>query len=91
MHHKHHVTCMHPIFPLVCHTCTLHHTGAQAGQPLEVNEGQEEEFQQEVPGVEEPEEALPECPNHQPASFEKGKPRTFSLPMFYQISLELLC
>ena len=30
-------------------------------------------------------EELPECPNHQPSSFLKGKPRSIlSLPCFYK-------
>jgi len=35
-------------------------------------------------GHEEPEEEI-ECPNHEPASFVKGKPRSIlSLPFFFQ-------
>ena len=61
---------------------------------LEFNE-EEEGDQQETPqattlGEEEqtPEE-LPECPDHRPTSFLKGKPRSIlSLPVFYKILLE---
>ena len=61
---------------------------------LEFNK-EEEEDQQETPqatalGEEEqtPEE-LPECPDHRPTSFLKGKPRSIlSLPVFYKILLE---
>jgi len=61
---------------------------------LEFNE-EEEEDQQETPqaialGEEEqtPEE-LPECLDHRPASFLKGKPWSIlSFPLFYKILLE---
>ena len=33
---------------------------------------------QELAGDEEPEGDLSECPNHQPSSFLKGKPRSIS-------------
>jgi hypothetical protein len=36
---------------------------------------------QEVLGDEEQDMELPECTDHQPSSFEKGKPRSISLPM----------
>ena len=54
--------------------------------PVELDEGPQEENQevqhQEVPGEGEPEvHHLPECPDHQPATFMKGKPRSIiSLP-----------
>ena len=61
---------------------------------LEFNE-REEEDQQEIPQAAAPEEdeqtleELPECPNHCPTSFLKGKPWSIlSLPVFYKISLE---
>ena len=61
---------------------------------LEFNE-EEKEGQQETPqatalGEEEltPKE-LPECPDHRPTSFLKGKPRSIiSLALFYKILLE---
>ena len=61
---------------------------------LEFNK-EEEGDQQEIPqavalGEEEqtPEE-LPECPDHRPTSFLKGKPRSILiLPVFYKILLE---
>ena len=61
---------------------------------MELNE-EEEGDQQETPqavalGEEEqtPEE-LPECLDHRPISFLKGKPRSIlSLPVFYKILLE---
>ena len=61
---------------------------------LEFNEGEEGD-QQEIPqatapeGEEQTPEELPECPDHHPTSFLKGKPRSIlSLPMFYKIILE---
>ena len=46
---------------------------------------QEVEVQQA--GLEEPEEEV-ECPNHEPASFVKGKPRSIlSLPLFSKVYL----
>ena len=61
---------------------------------LEFNEGEEGD-QQEIPqaatpkGKEQTPEELPECPDHCPTSFLKGKPRSIlSLPVFYKILLE---
>ena len=61
---------------------------------LEFNE-EEEGDQQETPqaaALEEEEqtlEELPECLDHRPTSFLKGKPRSIlSLPVFYKILLE---
>ena len=55
----------------------------------------EEGDQQKNPKVAAPEgeeqnpEELPECPDHRPTSFLKGKPRSIlSLPIFYKIILE---
>ena len=61
---------------------------------LEFNEGEEGD-QQEIPQAtapkveEQTQEELPECPDHRPTSFLKGKPRSIlSLPVFYKILLE---
>ena len=61
---------------------------------LEFNEGEEGD-QQEIPQAAAPKEEeqipeeLPECPDHCPTSFLKGKPRSIlSLPVFYKILLE---
>ena len=61
---------------------------------LEFNE-EEEGDQQETPQAtalkeeEQMPEELPECPDHRPTSFLKGKPRSIlSLPVFYKILLE---
>jgi hypothetical protein len=65
----------------------LHHTGSQEVTPVAVPEepeGQPEE--QEVPETdEEVGEDLPECLDHRPSSFERGKPRSISLPWFANI------
>ena len=54
---------------------------------LEFNEGEEGD-QQEIPQATTLEE-LPECPDHRPTSFLKGKPRSIlSLLVFYKILLE---
>ena len=61
---------------------------------LKFNEG-EKGVQQEIPQAAAPEgeeqtlEELPECPNHRPTSFLKGKPWSIlSLLVFYKILLE---
>ena len=63
---------------------------------LEINEGEEGD-QQEIPQAAAPEgkeqnpEELPECPDHCPTSFLKGKPQSIlSLPIFYEILFESL-
>ena len=63
---------------------------------LEFNEGEEGD-QQEIPQAatpadeEQTPEELPECPDHRPTSFLKGKPRSIiSLPVFYKILLKSL-
>jgi hypothetical protein len=57
----------------------LHRTGSQEESPVAVLEEQTgedpQELQaQEVPEEEEQGEDLPECVDHQPSSFERGKP-----------------
>ena len=61
---------------------------------LEFNEDEEGD-QQEIPQAIAPREEeqtleeLPECPDHRPTSFLKGKPRSIlSFPVFYKILLE---
>ena len=57
---------------------------------LQVNpEGQEgsQEVEVQQVGLEEPEEEV-ECPNHEPASFVKGKPQSIqSLPLLSKVYL----
>jgi hypothetical protein len=60
----------------------LHYTRSQEGIPVAVPEEPEEQpevQEQEVPETdEEIGEDLPECPDHRPSSFERGKPGAFS-------------
>ena len=65
----------------------IHAIGVPEGVTLLEFEGANQE---EEPEVQEADEAvaveeLPECPDHQPSSFLKGKPRSIlSLPCFYK-------
>ena len=59
----------------------------------EVEEGnQQEDPQAAAPeGVEQNPEELPECPDHHPTSFLRGKPRSIlSLPVIYKCLLKYL-
>jgi hypothetical protein len=62
----------------------LHHTGSQEVTPVAVPEEPEEQTEvqeQEVPEAdEEVSEDLPECPDHRPSSFKRGKPRSIFSP-----------
>jgi hypothetical protein len=62
----------------------LHHIGLQTKIPVVVPEEPEEELKvqpQEVTEADEEDvEELQECPDHRPSSFERGKPRSISLP-----------
>jgi hypothetical protein len=58
----------------------MHHTGSQEGTPVVELEDLEGGIPHEVLGDEEQDMELPECTDHQPSSFEKGKPRSISLP-----------
>ena len=76
----------------------LMHIGSSEGITLlEFNEEEEEE-QQETPqaiapkGEEQTLEDLPECSDHRPTSFLKGKPQSIlSLPCFIKYHLSPLC
>jgi hypothetical protein len=53
-------------------------------------EPEEQPEEQVVPEAdEEVGEDLPECPDHRPSSFERGKPQSISLPRFANILLML--
>ena len=76
----------------------LMHIGSSEGITLLEFNKEEEGEQQETPqavaleGEEQTLEDLPECPNHRPISFLKGKPRRLlSLPCFIKYHLSLLC
>jgi hypothetical protein len=64
----------------------LHHTRSQIESPIVVLEEPEEQLEvqpQEVTEADEEDvEELPECPDHRPSSFERGKPRSIFLPPF---------
>jgi hypothetical protein len=64
----------------------LYHTGSQEVTPVADHEEPEEQTEvqeQEVPEAdEEVGEDLPECPDHHPSSFERGKPQSIFLPWF---------
>ena len=68
-------------------------SGATAAFDLQVNpEGQKcnPEVEVQLVGLEEPEEEV-ECPNHEPASFVKGKPRSIlSLPSTFESLFNML-
>jgi hypothetical protein len=52
---------------------------------------QPEVQEQEVPEAdEEVGEDLPECPDHRPSSFERGKPQNISLPVCKYLLIVLL-
>jgi hypothetical protein len=70
----------------------LHHTGSQEVTSVAVPEEPEEQpEEQEVPEAdEEVGEDLPECPNHRPGSFERGKPRSIFLLRFANIFINAL-
>ena len=53
----------------------------------EIEEGDQQENPQVIApkGVEQNPKELPECPDHRPTSFLRGKPRSIlSLPIFYK-------
>ena len=65
----------------------IHAIGVLEGVTLLEFEGAKQEEETEVQEANEAVavEELPECPNHQPSSFLKGKPRSIlSLPCFYK-------
>jgi hypothetical protein len=73
----------------------IHAIGVLEGVMLLEFEGahqEEEQEQREEPevltseGV--PEEELPECPDHRPSSFLKGKPQCMLTPTFVYVSFE---
>ena len=65
----------------------IHATGVPEGVTLLEFKGANQEEEPEVQEADEAavEEELPECPDHRPSSFLKGKPRSIlSLPCFYK-------
>ena len=58
----------------------------------EVEEGNQQEDPQAIApeGVEQNPQELPECPNHRPTSFLRGKPQSIiSLPVIYKCLLRI--
>ena len=71
----------------------IHAIGVPEGVTLLEFEGASQEEEPEVQATDEAaaEEELPECPDHRPSSFLKGKPRSIlSLPCFYHYLKYLL-
>ena len=65
----------------------IHAIGVLEGVTLLEFEGASQEEEPEVQATDEAaaEEELPECPDHRPSSFLRGKPRSIlSLPCFYK-------
>jgi hypothetical protein len=67
----------------------MHHTGSQEEVQVAVQEEQARADPQEiqtpeVPEVEEQGEDLPECVDHQPSSFERGKPQSILSLLLYK-------
>jgi hypothetical protein len=72
-----------------CLLMHLHHTGSQEESQVAVPEeqawtDQQEPQAQEVPEEEEPGEELPECVDHHPSSFKRGKPRSILSLLLYK-------
>jgi hypothetical protein len=72
-----------------CLLLHLHHTGSQEELPVAVQEEQigsdpQETQAQEVSEVDEQEDDLPECVDHQPSFFEQGKPRSILSLLLYK-------
>jgi hypothetical protein len=86
-HLDHHTTASDARF--TCLLMHLHHTGSQEELPVAIQEEQtgsnpQEAQAQEVSEVDEQEEDLPECVEHQPSSFERGKPRSILSLLLYK-------
>jgi hypothetical protein len=67
----------------------LHHTGSQEKSPVAVQEeltraDPQDPQAQEVLEEEEPGEELSECVDHQPSSFERGKPQSILSLLLYK-------
>ena len=88
-YHPYHYLCI-----LVSYFALMH-IGSLEGITLldiEAEEENQEAPQQETPKSEQAPEELPECPDHRPTSFLKGKPQSIlSLLYFYKYHLSPLC
>jgi hypothetical protein len=66
----------------------MHHIGSQEELPVAVPEEQARIDQQEVQAQEVQEaEELPECVDHQPSSFKRGKPKSILSLLLYKKQL----
>ena len=79
---------------MISYSMIMHIGSTEEITLLEFNEEEEGDKQENPKAVAIEEEGqtleeLPECPDHRPTSFLKGKPRSIlSLPVFYKILLE---
>ena len=87
----HHIILVSMYAFTISYAILIHRGSIEEITLLEFNEGEEGD-QQEIPQATAPEEEeqipkeLPECPDHRPTSFLKGKPRSIlSLPCFTNI------
>lgn len=86
MPHDHafiHHLASYPITPAWYSYASMHHTGFPTDvtpvvQEEPEGEGQQGAVLQEAAEDEDPKANLPECPDHQPSCFEKGKSRSIS-------------
>ena len=92
-----HITCVIVYAFAVSYSMLMHIESSEEITLLELNEEAEENWhetsQAAAPGEEELTlEDLPECSDHRPISFLKGKPwNILSLPCFTKYYLSLLC
>jgi hypothetical protein len=79
---------MHPLY-LLC----IHAIGAPEGvtllefEPVIPEENQEQQEPEDPAGEGDAVEDLPECPDHRPSTFLKGKPRCMLNLLFYKLIL----
>jgi hypothetical protein len=79
---------MHPLY-LLC----IHAIGAPEGvtllefEPVIPEEDQEQQEPEDPAGEGVPADDLPECPDHRPSTFLKGKPRCMLNLLFYKLIL----
>ena len=92
-----HITCVIVYAFMISYFMLMHIGSSEEITLLEFNE-EEKEGQQETPQAttlgeeEQTPEDLPECPDHRPTSFLKGKPRSIlGLPCFTKYYLCPLC
>ena len=93
---SYHIICVVTHAFAISYSMIMHIGSTEEITLLEFNE-EEEGDQQEIPqaivpeGEEQNPKELPECPNHRPTSFLKGKPQSIlSLLVFYKILLKSL-